>query len=132
MSKHLKINVKSALGIAVGACLLILTFYAQATGSNGRSFAAFLAGNDTIPSLKKADSGRIGPLRNDPPIQNDTSKRRGDSMVAKVDSIQMSSDSLETVMKSHAEDSGVLVVDKNQFYLYGKAKTEYKDLSLEQ
>jgi LPS-assembly protein len=131
MSKHLKINVKSALGIAVGACLLILTFYAQATGSNGRSFAAFLAGNDTIPSLKKADSGRIGPLRNDPPIQNDTSKRRGDSMVAKVDSIQMSSDSLETVMKSHAEDSGVLVVDKNQFYLYGKAKTEYKDLSLE-
>jgi LPS-assembly protein len=129
MSKLLKINVKSALGIAVGACLLILTFYAQARTGPVRSFANFIAGNDTLP--KKGEPGRRSVFSKADSATKNDSLRRGDSLVAKVDSIRISSDSLETVMKSHAEDSGVLVVDKNQFYLYGKAKTEYKDLSLE-
>lgn len=134
MSKLLKINVKTALGIAVGASLLILTFYAQATSGTGRGFYRFFSGSDTIP-LQKTDTPRRILLKSDAG-RNDTSSRkdstsRRDSLVSKVDSVLISSDSLDAIIRSHAEDSGVLVVDKNQFYLYGKAKTEQKDLSLE-
>lgn len=135
MSKLLKINVKSALGLTVGACLLILTFYAQATNKAFHGLAGFFVGTDTIP-IQKSDSVKRIVLKSDASLKNDTATRkdtasRRDSLLIRIDSIKISSDSLETVMRSHAEDSGVLVVEKNQFYLYGKAKSEYKDLSLE-
>lgn len=123
MSKHLKINIKSALGIAVGACLLILTFYAHAT-SGRRILADVLVLADTVPIVKKSDTGRRAGNT------ADSLATRRDSLVSRVDTIQLSPDSLEAIVKSHAEDSGVIIVPTNQLYLYGKAQTEYKDMAL--
>lgn len=133
MSKHLKINTKSALGIAVGACLLILTFYAHAMNGHPRLFAGVAIVADTVPLVKKPDTIFNTVSKKDTLIRlktGDSLSLKNDSLVPRVDSFQLSPDSLDAVVKSHADDSAVVIVPSNQLYLYGKAKTEYKDLGL--
>ncbi|HEX6915353.1 MAG TPA: putative LPS assembly protein LptD [Chitinophagaceae bacterium] len=48
-----------------------------------------------------------------------------------MDSIKISKDSLDAPISYSAEDSGVLIIPTKQFYLYGKAHTEYTDLQLD-
>ncbi len=128
MSKHRKINIKSALGIAIAAYLLVLTFYAQAGGYGGAQLTNIAFVKDTVPvkigkdSLPKAAPQRL--------FSSDTLASRPDS-VSKTDTIQMSKDSIDAIIKYHAEDSGVLKVATKELILYGKAQTDYKDLKLE-
>ena len=52
-------------------------------------------------------------------------------MIQKVDTLTISKDSIEAPIKYIAEDSGVLVIDTKEFFLYGKAKVNYTDLKLD-
>ena len=63
----------------------------------------------------------------------DTSKLpRRDSSIARTDtfSIKMSKDSLDAPVKYEAQDSAVVLIREKKIILYGKTKTDYKDISL--
>ncbi|MES2371406.1 MAG: putative LPS assembly protein LptD [Bacteroidota bacterium] len=83
---------------------------------------------DTVPAKNAADTSKrfLKTAGN-----TDSSLNGKDSLVAKVDTIQIASDSIDAIVKYHAEDSGVLIVPTNEFMLFGKAKTDYKDLNIE-
>ena len=112
------------LPIVVCGYLLILTFLTK------NNVAAFYTSNhfvpvfkDTITLPKKADTTRT---KSDSLLQ----KQRLDS-VSRVDTLKISKDSIDAPIKYTAMDSGVLIIDTKEFLLYGKAKTEYKDLLME-
>lgn len=112
------------LTIVVSTYLLILTFHKQA----GAVPDYYLSGLhhewlDTVPAVKKSDSTR-------PNTDTLLQKQRSDS-VARIDTIKISKDSIDAPIKYSAADSGVLIIDTKEFLLYGKAKTEYKDLQME-
>lgn len=121
MSKRCKINVKTRLTIVVSAYLLILTFHKQAVASIS-PFPAFVQQkiSDTIPGTRK-DTLRL----------DSTGRKIGDSLVNRTDTLRISQDSIDAPIKYQAEDSAVLIVDTREFLLYGKAKTDYKDLKME-
>jgi hypothetical protein len=74
--------------------------------------------SDTIPAK---DTGTI----------SQDSTRRRDSLVNRVDTMLISKDSIDAPIKYRALDSGVLIVDTREFFLYGKANTDYKDLKMQ-
>jgi hypothetical protein len=124
-SKQRKITTKSALGIAVAACLLILTFYAQAGGRKNLLWHSSQSISDTVPYKRPVDSAKTGAAN-----KKDSLKNSPDSVI-RVDTLRMSKDSVDAIIKYHADDSGVLIIPTKELFLYGKAKTDYKDLTLE-
>ncbi|MFN4006007.1 MAG: putative LPS assembly protein LptD [Chitinophagaceae bacterium] len=65
-------------------------------------------------------------------IINDSSRTKMDSgKVAKVDTLLISKDSLDAPVEYSADDSGVLIINTNQFFLYGKASVAQKDVKLD-
>ncbi|MDP1843016.1 MAG: putative LPS assembly protein LptD [Sediminibacterium sp.] len=156
MSRTCKINVKTKLAIVLTLLIGILTFHIDS--SKASSFKRFFTQLDTIPAkktnfnkdslLKKDISNKKDILpqkenlrKTDAIVKNDSSKTislairdsigKRDSMRIKVDTLQMSSDSIDAPIKFIAEDSGVLIVPTREFFLYGKAKVDYTDLKLE-
>lgn len=129
MSKPCKINIKTGLAITVAAYLLILTFYVQAAAVRGIHDRYFFAQRDTIP-LKNTNDSLLSGKNNSSKIRFSTDSLKGTDSVQKVDTIRMSKDSVDAVVKYHADDSGVLIMSSKQMFLYGKAKTDYKDLSV--
>ena len=129
MSKRYKINAKFFLGIAAAGCLLIVTFYVQAAGHGRKPFVSFFIGMDTTPVKVKKDSSKAI-IKKIIPKDTASTKSSLDSVV-RVDTLMMSKDSIDAIVKYHAEDSGVLIMSTKAMYLYGKAKTDYKDLNIE-
>lgn len=129
MSKLYKINVKTVLGIVGAAYLLILTFYAQAAGHVNINFGYVRISSDTVPAKSKKDT--LPATRTKLFPADTTVKNQQADSVVRVDTLVMSKDSVDATIKYHAEDSGVLVVSTKELFLYGKAKTDYKDLNLE-
>ncbi len=127
MSKLNKITVKKALGVLIAVYLLILTFYVQAADSKFKNSLTFSAVTDTIPKNSSRDSLLHTPAK----IFSTDSVKGKDSLVIKVDTVKMSKDSVDAIVKYHADDSGVLIMSTKDLFLYGKAKTEYKDLKVE-
>ncbi|MEP6512949.1 MAG: putative LPS assembly protein LptD [Parafilimonas sp.] len=65
-------------------------------------------------------------------IISDTIRNPLDSgRITSIDTLQFSGDSLDAPITYSAEDSGVLIIPEKQFILYGKAKADYKDMSLD-
>ncbi len=131
MFYHRKFTAKTALGVLVAAYLLILTFHIRASATNGYAArsASFSVQTDTVPAISPKDTLRpSGRLINKP--DSLVKKSPGDS-IAVTDTIRISKDSIDAPVKSHADDSAVLLIPGKQFVLYGKAKTDYKDLKLE-
>lgn len=127
MSKLYEINLKSGHPLTVAAFLLILTFYVQASPLKGKIFPASLTKLDTLPAKK--DTVFFDPGKK---VMIDSSaKKRGVDTVISVDSLKISKDSIDVPIKYHADDSGVLILSTRDFFLYGKARTDYKDLQLE-
>jgi len=129
MRKLYKINVKTALGIVVAAYLLILTFYVQAAEGGRKTFIPFLTSRDTIPSKLQKDS-LPGIQKKASPADSSLKKTVADSVIV-IDTLHISKDSIDAPLKYQAADSGVLIISTREFTLYGKAKTDYKDLKLE-
>ncbi len=95
-----------------------------------RFFRSLLTSADTSKPLLRADSaGKTGALVTDTtrfPLQ-DTGGLR-----PKVDtfSLKISKDSLDAPVKYEALDSAVVLIRDKKILLYGKTKTEYKDITL--
>jgi len=113
-----KINVKSAVRIVIPVGMLLLTFYNHLKASGENIHAIQTGFSDTVPK------NPTQPLLD----STNTTKMRD---TVKIDTIPISSDSLDAPISYAAEDSGVLMVTNKEFILYGKATTEYKDLKLE-
>jgi len=113
-----KINVKSAVRIVIPVGMLLLTFYNHLKASGENIHAIQTGFSDTVPK------NPTQPLLD----STNTTKMRD---TVKIDTIPISSDSLDAPISYAAEDSGVLMVPNKEFILYGKATTEYKDLKLE-
>ncbi|MCW3088780.1 MAG: LPS-assembly protein LptD, partial [Sediminibacterium sp.] len=87
------------------------------------------ARKDSVTRLPKKDTLVINPSNR--VVVDSSGRRQGKDSVAVVDSFRISKDSLDVPIKYRADDSGVLIISTRDFYLYGKAKTDYKDLKLE-
>ena len=84
---------------------------------------------DTTRPVTPSDSGR-----KILPLVTDTTKLPGidTSMRPRTDtfSLKLSKDSLEAPLKYEAADSAVVLIQDKKIILYGKTKTEYKDITL--
>lgn len=126
MSKLCKINVKTTLAFVVPAYLLILTFYVQGVAASGHVTSRFFAADTSLP-VKDSSTNR-SLIRKISKNSQDTVKK--DSVI-RVDTLLMSKDSVDAIIKYHADDSGVLIMSSKEMFLYGKAKTDYKELNVE-
>ena len=109
-SKRRKINIKTAPTVVMGIVLLLLTFKWESRAFLRQNAPLFI---DTV--VKKVD----------------TLPKKTDSLVKKVDTLKLSKDSIDVPINYNAADSGILIVDTREFFLYGKAKTNYQDLAIE-
>lgn len=110
--------------LAAGAC--VLTAYAERSASKAPDFCSSLtARTDTTRLPQGSDSVRA---RNLP----DTGRLPVPDSVQKTDTfnLKLSPDSLEAPLKYTAQDSAVVMIAGKQIILYGKTKTEYKDITL--
>ena len=128
MRKPCKINVKIAAGIVVAFSLLILTFWVQAANGVNKSFVSSLTVTDTLPQKSVKDTSLAAQKKSG--FTDSTRKNSGEDSVVKVDTLMMSKDSVDAIIRYHAEDSGVLIMSTKEMFLYGKAKTDYKDLKM--
>lgn len=124
-----KFNAKSPLAIVIAAFGLLLTFHVQSFAQSKTKINPTKKVTDTLVAKKKADTIITAPK---PKIIPDTtvSEAKPDSVIH-VDTLIMSKDSVDAVIKYHAEDSAVMQVSNKNLFLYGKAKADYKDNNLE-
>jgi len=122
MNKLRKFNVKTLLAIVVAGYLLILTIHSSAAKAPYR--LVFSIENHRIDTVPEKKAARFT-----------VDKESGDTTyldsVPHIDTLVMSKDSIDAPIKYSGEDSGVLIIPTKQFYLYGKAKMDYKDMNLD-
>jgi lipopolysaccharide export system protein LptA len=78
-------------------------------------------------STKKLVETNILTIDTTPKKNIDTSKK----IVTTIDTLPFSKDSLDAPVKYTAKDSGVFILNTQEFFLYGKAMVEQKSMSLE-
>lgn len=129
MSYRCKVSVKTFFAGLVISLLTLLTLQINASHNNTSFFLSSLTDfHDTTPIAP----GNLRPSSSN--TSNDTGRKRTDTskvQVFSLDSIKISKDSLNVPITYSAVDSGVLIIPTRQFYLYGKAHTEYADLQLD-
>ncbi len=117
-----KLNANSGAGIVMAAGWILLTFL-RVDASGGRTTTKPGIEKDKIftDTLPTRGQGK----------EKDTLflEKKKDTLT--IDTLPISTDSLDATVTYAAEDSGVLVIPDKLFILYGKAKTDYKDLQLE-
>ena len=125
-----KTTIKYIVLPVLAMLLTAITFITHGKYKSPKPFFKLLTANsdttikgDTVPPKVKDTSLRI---ITDTSGVDDTAKK-----VVTVDTLSFSKDSIDSPIKYSAEDSGVLVIDKKQFMLYGKAKAEHDDLALD-
>lgn len=118
-------------GVLVTAIFCTVTWKTSAVRNTLPEFGSLLtAGTDTVKPVVKPDSLRI--LNNiskdttiKPPVDTIGRKERIDTF-----SLKISKDSLDAPLKYKAEDSAVVLIQDKKILLYGKTKTDYKDITL--
>lgn len=122
MTRLRKISSKFSLKQAfVTLILILITCNAYSQRIPAREIGSPLTRRaDTLPSRLAITS-------------SDTTKIPGDSAkLQKIDSftLKLSKDSLDAPVQYYAQDSAVILIKNNRVILYGKTKTDYKDVSL--
>lgn len=118
-------------GILTAAMLCTLTWKTTAAGIQSPGFRSPLTNRttDTTKLPIKTDSAIIRSLKSP-----DTTGLPGKdtNIREKVDtfSLKISKDSLDAPLKYAAADSAVVLIEEKKIVLYGKTKTEYKDITL--
>lgn len=104
--------------------------YAQTEKDSGFSSAGVPADSIKI-KLDTIGANRMSPVdsikKDSLAAASDTSKRR--RLEAQL-GIKISKDGLPAVVKAEAQDSAIMDMQRNLFYLYGKAKVNYQDMQL--
>ncbi|MCX6205443.1 MAG: putative LPS assembly protein LptD [Bacteroidetes bacterium] len=122
MSKLCKFNVKTLLAIVVAGYLLILTIHSSAAKAPFRLvFSIENQRIDTVPT-KQATKYTVDKETGDTTFQDS---------IPHIDTLHISKDSIDAPIKYSGDDSGVLIIPTRQFYLYGKARMDYKDMKLD-
>ena len=144
MSKRSKIRQNKIL--AFSGLLILLFFITQIHASGYHSFYPDSFTDNNVSDTIITDS-TLQKLRNDTgalphdTVRNNTVINAPDSLFFKdtatdkgkkqrIDSMLISKDSLTAPIEYSAEDSGVLIVDTRNFYLYGKANAKNTDVDL--
>lgn len=118
-------------GILVVLLLCTLTWKTTARHIHSNNFRSTLTiVGDTTKPILKPDS-----LKNEFKTIPDTTKlpvKDSSVLIEKVDtfSLKISKDSLDAPLKYSAEDSVVVLIQDKKILLYGKTKTDYKDIVL--
>ncbi len=116
--------------------IFFITNNAYCQSDKGRTINTLNTGNDSIKistPVKPADSLKINlanasdSLKKDSLAVGDSSKR---SQLEKELGIKISKDALPSVVKATAQDSLIMDMQTNLFYLYGNAQVNYEDLQL--
>jgi len=133
MPKLYKFSVKTSLSVIAAAYLLILTFCVRAETHNKKDFGSFITYIDTVPAKKnkKQKNAPVPAPQKNIAADSSAGKKINDSVTIKVDTVIMSKDSVDAIIKYHADDSGVLIMSSKEMYLYGKAHTDYKDIKVD-
>jgi len=134
-----KINLKYPLSL----CFTGVLFFTQTLKSTDRiayknNFCTALTqAADTIPQIKKEDTVTRRRQFINPNALTDTVPRTRsgtDTLFVreKTDtfSLKLSKDSLDAPVNYEAEDSAVVLIDDKKIILYGKTRTNYKDIEL--
>jgi LPS-assembly protein len=122
MSKLCKFNVKSLLAIVVAGYLLILTIHSNAAKAPFR--LVYSIANHRVDTVPVKQTAKIL-------IDRETGDTTFQDSIPHIDTLTISKDSIDAPIKYSGEDSGVLIIPTKQFYLYGKAKMDYKDMNLD-
>lgn len=119
----------------IAAMLCTVTWKTSAAHISIKDFGSLLTasavtGADTSKPLIKADSLlRISSSKVDttihPAVDSSVRKEKIDTF-----SLKISKDSLDAPLKYAAEDSAVVLIQDKKILLYGKTKTDYKDITL--
>jgi hypothetical protein len=133
-------------GTLTAGSLLFLTWKAGAGYVRVDNFYSALTSSDTLKPLKKADSLQqqaVSVTDTIPGKQDSLKKNVADSLTGKGDtlirrdsvvtdtfSLKLSKDSLDAPVYYEAEDSAVVLMKEQKIVMYGKTKTDYKDLTL--
>lgn len=119
-------------GIFTAAMLFTLTWKTQAQRIPSEKIKNSLTkpADTSKPLLKPVTSAAI------PITKTDTTVRpAGDSSVRKEKtdtfSLKISKDSMDAPLKYKAEDSAVVLIQNKKIILYGKTRTDYKDITLD-
>ena len=134
MMQLYKFRPKTFLNLLLTALLLLTLTLNRASANISRSifYSPLTAITDTIPAVTQIDSLSkfLRPNSDTTKLPLDSLKR--DSLRQHVDtfSLKISKDSLDAPLKYSADDSVVVVVQDKKILLYGKTKTEYKDITL--
>lgn len=135
MAYNRKVTAKYILTGLIVLLLVAITHQIDARDKHFKGFFKSLTENDdtTRPAAGHRDSAAHA----DTPIHaiSDTTHRDtalNDSMrKVTVDTLNISKDSIAAPINYKAEDSAVLVIPTKQFYLYGKANTDYQGTKLD-
>jgi LPS-assembly protein len=119
-------------GILTAAILSILTWNSADAGipvTDFRSSLTTFQADTTKPPVRK-DTVRIDSA-NQPRLIADTTRLPGrDTVRVDTFTLKLSRDSLDAPVKYSAEDSAVVLIKERKILLYGKTRTEYKDITL--
>ncbi|HLG41321.1 MAG TPA: hypothetical protein VI461_16700, partial [Chitinophagaceae bacterium] len=128
MKQLYKINSKYFfIAISAIAIFCFLTCSASGQRIRNQNLTRALTTTDTVPRAKNDSTGRLTIT------SSDTSRLPHDSLkFQKTDtfSLKLSKDTLDAPVMYEAEDSAVVLIQEKKIILYGKTKTDYKDISL--
>ncbi|MBL7743606.1 MAG: LPS-assembly protein LptD [Chitinophagaceae bacterium] len=115
------------------AIFCTLTCRVEAQRITGRNITRPLTGADTVkPRLPNATAPRVIANTADTKAISDSSRLNNDSLPLRTDtfSLKLSKDTLDAPVNYAADDSAVVLIADKRIILYGKTKTEYKDINL--
>ena len=141
MLKRSKTNIKYIFVLLTVLLFTAITFITDAKYKNPKPFFKLLTATDTTAkpdTIIKKDSV-IKPAKDTSIIHSNDTLPTNDTTgindttgnIITIDTLNFSKDSIDAPINYSAEDSGVLIIDKKKFLLYGKAKANYTDIALD-
>ena len=132
MKELCKNKVKSIWAYTAWISLFVIVLQLTASGlPSSVCFNTNNASSDTIPKIKQSTLLKKNtPLTPKNVILDSSIENKKDS-IQKIDTLNISKDSLDAPISYEASDSGVLIIPTKEFTLYGKAKVSNKDVNLD-
>src|SRR5258706_5983389 len=121
------------IAISTVAIFCAITSKTQAQRNPDTLLTRPLTARDTIPPKKDTTSRVLIISADTTHLATDSSNLSKDSLsLQKTDtfSLKLSKDTLDAPVKYEAQDSAVVLIQEKKIILYGKTKTEHKDITL--